>query len=183
MRAQIPCVSLVVLFLLGAGCSFNQHGIPKAMRENDTTPCGRRVTLKAYGLHFYTQPELGVHLGVLEREMIFPVLSDLKPPGTADSGGTAVISRGGGHDLCKYLCNSVGEVFYDKSPVHTDTQRVGIGLTISPRVISGVLGLNRKREVRMKSGQSFIFYYDNTRPGTPDYCSFMYSEETKRNDE
>jgi len=156
----------LVFFL--AGCSYNQYGFPGTISSKTMdTPCARITTLKAYGIHIYTKPSIGIHCGVIEREMVCPVLyKDKYHSGWAQWAISSGVS----------LKTDTNEIEYHDKPIQINTQRVGIGLDISAYFFSGILGLNHKRVIQAGSTDSFVFYYNNINPLMLDTCGVIAIE-------
>lgn len=165
--------SLGLMALIGLwGCSLNHYGIPgTVIRHEVMAEYGKKVVVEAYGIHLYTDPNPGIQLGVREAELIYPVVCTSFDPKRYQSCLKSL-----GPSSIKNCCSdstdktkqTADQIIYHTIPIQINTQRVGIGLDISPYALSGSIGLSRKRVVRAKSKDSFIFYYNNTNGTVPN---------------
>ena len=149
-----------------AGCSVNQHGFPSASVVSSPpqeTPWGRREQLKAYGVHLHTTPDWGIHFGIWEHESIYPAIQTADPSAPVQNPVPQPLpSPPADH-------NAV----YAPEAMMSDVKKSGMGLSIGPHAFHAVFGISRRRMVRVRKDQSFVFYH--TTHSSPHFYSILES--------
>lgn len=130
------------------GCSINNYGIDGILdQEVNVTASAKIVSTKAKGIYLYTKPVIGIQIGYIERDLIFPVLT-YEPLYCASK----LLKNGP-------LVPGDTQTDFIEKPVLIETERVGVGMELSLYLFTGNLGINRTRMVRIEADSSFSMYY------------------------
>lgn len=130
------------------GCSFNGFGIPGTIEEEIlSTGSALIITTKARGLHLHSVDSIGVHLGYIEREIVYPVISH---------NSLVCAAR----LLTSSPFNTIGsDLVYSDDPIQVTSRRTGLGISVSPHSIDAMLGFTHKKVFRVQADSSFSMFY------------------------
>jgi hypothetical protein len=124
-------ITIIMAIISCAGCSVNGFGFPGSVEEQTTsTNMARVVTIKARGLHLYTQESFGIQLGYIERVLIYPVL-------TNNIQLCTVRLLNDSMDAPSY----VGEFIYSNDAIQVKKQAYGLGFEMSAYTFSANIGV------------------------------------------
>lgn len=137
----------LLLSLAGSACSFNSVGpnlfINYELVENGSS---KAETYQASGLHAYSKGAIGLHLGRIERKLIYPL-------------------HGSDPSLCyspnrvSFTANDTGE--YADDPFYIFTNRQGFGIELSRYRLSILLGVQKRHLTQIPATADAVFYFDD----------------------
>ncbi len=140
-------IALIFVLLGCHACSINGWGVPGTVNEKIiNTNSARVISTQAKGLHLYTRDSFGIHMGYLEREIVYPVISDNSL-------------------LCADLVTPVKpgnpDIQYSDDAIQVKHRYVGMGIDVSPHNFNAKLGLGHKKMIRVDANSSFSMLYNN----------------------
>lgn len=158
----------VVVLVNTASCSINNIGTPNSIeRHTEFGKFGELRTTRATGVHIYTNPSFGFHIGEFERSSLHPALL-------------------GNLDVCIPLNeeykNSSGQKSHaiTLTPTLISTVKIGGGIDIGHGRIRLNLGLSNVRMLRVPSNRSMVLYVsDQENSKISEFCSAV--KTTKEN--
>ncbi len=163
MRAIVLARLVAAAFALSlGGCSVNQWGVPGSITAiTDESENGKTVNTSASGLHIYTEPYWGVHIGVIQTSLIYPVAN-------SDPSGCVGVALG----EAAVAGVDKAPVEYADRPILIDYDSKGLGVELAPYRFSFSLGLSHRRAVQVSADENFSFFYDGTsRNETMRFCA------------
>lgn len=162
-----PCalITAIIFMFINSGCSINSYGFPGSVEEkNFYSDFYRIIQTKATGIHIDTRSAFELHIGYMEREIVYPIISDDKSLCIQQ-----VITSTNVEPLSK-------EIIYAEDPVKISVQSRGARLSVSPYSIGLGLGLINRKELRVSSDSSFSMFYSNNEQSGIDVCAIIESK-------
>tara|TARA_B100000614_G_scaffold262547_1_gene296758 strand:- start:3134 stop:3640 length:507 start_codon:yes stop_codon:yes gene_type:complete len=149
-------VTLIIL----TGCSINHSGLKAFLDCKETnTLNAKTVYTKARGIYLYTDNAIGFQIGYIEREQLFPVLTENPDHCIEQLLGTSPVEA------------ETEATEYSETPFVVEINRIGLGLELSPISLSGNLGITRNRKVQIPTDKSFSFFYLNMEDKKHKICA------------
>lgn len=137
-------------------CSINGVGIPGSVEETIShTDTSRVITSKAKGIHLFTRESFGIHLGYLERELVYPVIAN-------DSLLCADRLR---QTPASETTHTAPE--YADQAIQVKSRHMGLGFSLSRYAINASFGMTQRKILRVAANTSFsMFYINDDKQGT-----------------
>lgn len=124
------------------------------------------VETRASGLHIYTEPNFGIQVGLIERELVYPV------------------SKMGKETCVDYLlgnpqsASTSEKTVYMDTPVTVTTDRSGFGMEFLLLSVNVNFGLSNKRITYVSDFNYFSYFYISTgSPDKPKVCAIAARKE------
>ena len=150
---------IIAIMLLCGGCSINNIGIG-SHSETKLSNYSKIVTYEASGLHFYSTLGVGVQLGYIQQQFIYPVIND-------------------DQDLClnqiindtPHTASPSTELKYADNPIMINTQQAGLGLAISLKNARLNLGTSSQKMLSIHKQDSVSIYYLTAKKQDASICA------------
>jgi hypothetical protein len=158
--------------LFNTGCSINSYGFPGSVEEESYEGNSSFILkTKASGIHLDTRSALELHIGYMEREMIYPRVSKDK-------------------SLCVQQFISpenieplIEEIIYAEDAIKISVKSQGARLSLSPYLIGLNIGLINRKELRVSIDDSLSMFYSNKKQPGMDVCAVIESKNQGENHE
>lgn len=152
-----------IFIFFSVSCSFNQYGIPGSIigQNFQERTCSKTISYTALGLHFFSIPGPGVQLGCRKIKLTYPVVQEKNATSNCGQYPDCCVSS---PDMDLKPAPK-----YDSSPIHTDIENMGVGISVSPTNFGICLGLQRKRMLKSEPENSIVFISISQPDGS--YCS------------
>jgi hypothetical protein len=170
--------ALIIIILTAiscSGCSVNGFGIPGSVDEQTiATKTSKVVITKAKGLHLYTRESFGLHLGYIERVLIYPIVSN---------NGLLCADKLLGNAKVKDDKVTPLPVYWDDAIV-VNNHAYGIGFSLSGHSLDLIIGIKNSKALSVQSSDTFsIFYSDKEAQKGLQVCALIQPQPEGLNHE
>lgn len=158
-------ITVIIFIFINSGCSINSYGFPGSFEEKNLySNFSHIIQTKATGIHLDTRSAFELHIGYMEREIVYPIISDDK-------------------SLCiQQLITSVNVeplsdgLSYAEDPIKISVQSQGARLSLSPYSIGFNFGFINRKELRVSTDNSFSMFYSNKKQPGVEVCAVIESK-------
>jgi|TARA_R110001599_G_scaffold353683_1_gene595284 hypothetical protein len=150
MASRILTNIIIIAYMyLNSGCSINGFGLPGSVVEQHTyTDFSHVIYTQATGIHLNTRSAFEFYIGDMEREMIYPIVSN----------EALFCSR-------KFIDNDHAKesttLKYSEVPIKISVLSRGARLSLSPRYLALSIGYLNRKVLSVEADSSFSMFYSN----------------------
>ena len=151
MKSRLRSYIIIIAFMyLNSGCSINGLGLPGSVVEQHTyTDFSHVISTQATGIHLNTRSAFEFYIGAMEREMIYPIVSN----------EALFCSR-------KFIDNdhvkeSTTTLKYSEVPIKISVLSRGARLSLSPQHLALSIGYLNRKVLSVEADSSFSMFYSN----------------------
>lgn len=162
---QCTLITVIIFMLINSGCSINSYGFPGSVEEKNLySNFSHIIQTKATGIHLDTRSAFELHIGYMEKEIVYPRISDDK---------LLCIQQFITSENVESLSE---ELIYAEDPIKISVQSQGARLSLSPYSIGLNIGLINRKELRVSTDNSFSMFYSNKKSPGIDVCAVIESK-------
>ncbi len=160
--------TLMVVFafvLINTGCSINSFGFPGSIEEQSTySDFSHIIRTKATGVHLDTRAAFEFHIGYMEREIVYPRITDDISICTQQFLAAENVKP------------SNDTLIYSEEPIKISVQAQGVRLSLSPHYIGVSIGYVNRKVLRIEKDSSFSMFYNNEKKQGIQVCAVIESK-------
>lgn len=165
MESPGTLIIVTIFVFFNSGCSINSYGFLGSVEEESYEGNSSFIVkTKASGIHLDTRSALELHIGYMEREMVYPRVSKDK---------LLCIQQFTSSENIKPLSEAI---IYAEDPIKISVLSQGARLSLSPHSIGFNIGLINRKELRVSTDGSFSMFYSNKKESGMDVCAVIESK-------
>lgn len=158
-------IFFIAFILINTGCSINSFGLPGSIEEQSIySDFAHIIQTKATGIHLDTRAGFELHIGYMEREIIYPRISDDISICTLQFIATENVEP----------LNST--LIFAEYPIKINVKSQGARLSVSSHYIGVSLGYINRGEIRVAADSSFTMFYNNVKQQGIQVCAVIESK-------
>ncbi|WP_440874664.1 hypothetical protein [Thalassotalea sp. PLHSN55] len=182
---------MVCLFVMLIGCSVNNVGLPGSVNQQVIhSPMAKIIHTEARGFHLNTQNGVEFQIGIFEKALIYPVVSQ-QPLSCAEfmlnTGASTDISTDtntdNNADTNTDYVSQENRAEYGAEPIKTTLRAQGLGLYFSSYAFGFSLGALNRHVTRINTQDSLQFFYRNNAKNYPHVCAVVQPKPQGNTDE
>lgn len=161
---------IIAFSYLNIGCSVNGFGLPGSVLEQHTyTDFSHIIYTKAKGIHLNTRSAFEFHIGYMEREMIYPIVTN-EPLFCSQK----LIDN-------EYAKAPKAALIYADTPIKISVQSQGARLILSPQHLGLSIGYLHRKVLRVDADSSFSMFYNNGNSNALQVCAVIEAKNQGEN--
>lgn len=191
----IKWMLMVCLLVMLLGCSVNGVGLPGSVNQQVIdSPMAKIIHTEARGFHLNTQNGVEFQIGIFEKALIYPVVSQ-QPLSCAefmlntDSSTDIItdiitdISTDNNAETNTDYVSQENRAEYGADPIKMTLRAQGLGLYFSSYAFGFSLGALNRHVTRINTQDSLQFFYRNNAKNYPHVCAVVQSKPQGNTDE
>jgi len=165
MESPGTLIIVTIFMFFNSGCSINSYGFPGSVEEESIRDdFSFIIKTKATGIHLDTRSAFELHIGYMEREIVYPRISKNKSLCIQQFLATANIEP------------QNEALIYAEDAIKISVKSQGARLSLSPYSIGLNIGLINRKELRVSTDNSFSMFYSNKKTPGMDVCAVIESK-------